>query len=153
MPDLSNPNYLTTRFLKRPTGQQQYDVTVPGVASAALLFDVIGALGEPYRITVRLIHQQELNRANYLGKEASFNIASGLRAACFLYTLIAQFREKYPDAFAMLSTEKRYAFFASQYQKVQEHCVGEGLRWKRFAAMHCDMEKHLIRICARFWGK
>jgi type VI secretion system secreted protein VgrG len=64
------------------TGQQNYHVAVPGTISAALLsvvsFEAIEKLGEPYRISIRLTHPQELNRADYLGKEASFSLAAGL---------------------------------------------------------------------------
>ena len=64
------------------TGQQNYHVAVPGTSNAALLsvvsFEAIEKLGEPYRISIRLTHPQELNRVEYLGKEASFSIAAGL---------------------------------------------------------------------------
>src|SRR5450830_1046918 len=78
MPDSIQDIARTTQLLKTLTGQQQYHVKVPGTASAALLsvvsFEATEALGEPYRIVVQLTHPQELDRAQYLGKEASFNI-------------------------------------------------------------------------------
>ncbi|WP_081768777.1 type VI secretion system Vgr family protein [Herbaspirillum sp. RV1423] len=77
MPDLFNPSRLAAH-LKTLTGQQQYHVIVPGTASAALLsvvsFEAVEKLGEPYRITIQLTHPQELQRADYLGKDASFKI-------------------------------------------------------------------------------
>ncbi|WP_034292798.1 hypothetical protein [Herbaspirillum sp. RV1423] len=60
------------------SGQQRYHVTVPGTASAALLsvvsFEAVEKLGEPYRITIQLTHPQELQRADYLGKDAGSRI-------------------------------------------------------------------------------
>ncbi len=67
--------------------QQQYHVTIPGTASAAALsvmsFEVTEVLGEPYRITIELTHPQELNRSDYLGTEASFNITPSVVDALF----------------------------------------------------------------------
>ena len=78
MPDSIQEIARTTRLLKSITGQQQYHVKVPGTASAAALsvvsFEAVETLGEPYRIVVQLTHPLELSRADYLGKEASFNI-------------------------------------------------------------------------------
>src|SRR5450830_250279 len=78
MPESIQEIARTTPVFKSLTGQQQYHVKVPGTASAAALsvvsFAAVEALGEPYRIVVQLTHPQELNRADYLGKEASFNI-------------------------------------------------------------------------------
>ena len=63
------------------SGHQNYHLSVPGTASAAGLsvaaFEATEALGEPYRIRVTLTHPQELDRADYLGKQASFSIATG----------------------------------------------------------------------------
>jgi type VI secretion system secreted protein VgrG len=82
MQDPSHSHLLPTQLAKSVTGEQHYQVVVPGTANAALLsvvsFEAIEALGEPYRITIQLTHPQELNRADYLGKEASFNIAAGV---------------------------------------------------------------------------
>ncbi|MBB3214923.1 type VI secretion system secreted protein VgrG [Herbaspirillum sp. Sphag1AN] len=70
------------QFSTSITGQQQYHVTVRGTASAAFLsvvsFEAVEALGEPYRITITLTHPQELERADYLGKDASFSMGTGL---------------------------------------------------------------------------
>ncbi|MFJ9531656.1 type VI secretion system Vgr family protein [Herbaspirillum sp. NPDC101396] len=78
MKDVSHSRLLPTQLAKSITGEQHYHVTVPGTANAALLsvvsFQAVEALGEPYRIVVQLTHPQELDRAQYLGKEASFNI-------------------------------------------------------------------------------
>ncbi|MBB3211769.1 uncharacterized protein involved in type VI secretion and phage assembly, partial [Herbaspirillum sp. Sphag1AN] len=69
------------QFSTSITGQQQYHVTVRGTASAAFLsvvsFEAVEALSEPYRITITLTHPQELDRADYLGKEASFSMGAG----------------------------------------------------------------------------
>src|SRR5437879_1909016 len=62
----------------RTTGQQAYFVDVPGTASAAALsvvsFEAVERLGDPYTVTIRLTHPLALDRADYLGKEATFRI-------------------------------------------------------------------------------
>src|SRR5450830_1774944 len=82
MPDPIQEIARTTQLLKPFTSQQLYHVKVPGTPSAAALsvvsFEAVEALGEPYRIVVQLTHPQELNRAEYLGKEASFNITPSI---------------------------------------------------------------------------
>ncbi|MBB3213277.1 uncharacterized protein involved in type VI secretion and phage assembly, partial [Herbaspirillum sp. Sphag1AN] len=76
----TRPQYLATS-LKEVVIEQRYHVGVPGTASAALLsvvsFEAIEALGEPYRISITLTHPQELDRADYLGKEANFSMGAG----------------------------------------------------------------------------
>jgi type VI secretion system secreted protein VgrG len=63
---------------KRMTGRQAYFVDVPGTASAATLsavsFEAVERLGEPYTVTIRLTHALALDRADYLGKAATFRI-------------------------------------------------------------------------------
>jgi len=63
------------------SGQQQYFLKVPGAASAGALsvvsFEAVERLGEPYAVTVQLTHPAELDRADYLGKAASFLIDPG----------------------------------------------------------------------------
>ena len=81
MQDASHSPLFANSLAKSVTGEQHYRVTVPGTANAALLsvmsFEAVEALGEPYRITIQLTHPQQLDRADYLGREASFNIAAG----------------------------------------------------------------------------
>ncbi|WP_454765716.1 type VI secretion system Vgr family protein [Cupriavidus campinensis] len=66
------------RLLKELTGQQSYFLKVPGAASALGLsvvsFTAVERLGEPYAVTVQLTHPLELDRADYLGKPATFLI-------------------------------------------------------------------------------
>jgi type VI secretion system secreted protein VgrG len=80
------------------SAQQSYHVTIPGTSGAALLsvvsFEAVEALGEPYRITVQLTHPQELARADYLSKEASFSIAAGLREPRVFAGCITQFNKR-----------------------------------------------------------
>ncbi|MGO4417128.1 contractile injection system protein, VgrG/Pvc8 family, partial [Cupriavidus sp. KB_39] len=58
-----------------------YFLKVPGAASAGALsvvsFEAVERLGEPYAVTVQLTHPAELDRADYLGKPASFLIDPG----------------------------------------------------------------------------
>jgi len=72
----------TNALVHAVTGRQNYHIAVPGAASAALLsvvsFQAVEKLGEPYRIMIELTHPQELERADYLNKEATFSIAAGL---------------------------------------------------------------------------
>lgn len=60
-------------------GRQAYFLEVPGTASAAALsvvsFEALERMGEPYVVTIQLTHPQALDRADYLGKEATFLIA------------------------------------------------------------------------------
>jgi len=88
------PTQLATSF----TGEQHYQVTVPGTANAALLsvvsFEGVEALGEPYRVTIQLTHPQELDRADYLGKDASFSIATGLHDPRVFAGCITKFNKR-----------------------------------------------------------
>lgn len=63
------------------TGRQSYFLKVPGSASAAGLsvvsFEAMERLGEPYQVRVRLTHPLELDRAEYLNRDATFVIAAG----------------------------------------------------------------------------
>ncbi len=63
---------------KRLTGQQSYFVEVPSSASAAGLsvvsFEAVERMGEPYTVTIQLTHPLELDRADYLNKDATFVI-------------------------------------------------------------------------------
>ncbi|SCU74071.1 Rhs element Vgr protein [Cupriavidus necator] len=65
-------------LLKRITGRQAYSVEVPGTASATALsvvaFVAVERLGDPYTVTIQLTHPLALDRADYLGKEATFRI-------------------------------------------------------------------------------
>ncbi|MFJ9534690.1 type VI secretion system Vgr family protein [Herbaspirillum sp. NPDC101396] len=97
MQDPSHSHLLPTQLAKSVTGEQHYQVVVPGAANAALLsvvsFEAVEALGEPYCIKIRLTHPQELNRADYLGKEASFSIAAGLHDPRVFAGCITQFNK------------------------------------------------------------
>ncbi|WP_301288212.1 type VI secretion system Vgr family protein [Ralstonia chuxiongensis] len=68
------------RVVRAVTGRQPYRLDVPGTQSAQALsvvsFEAIERLGEPYRITIELTHPDELVRADYLGKDATFSIDS-----------------------------------------------------------------------------
>ncbi|BDB26152.1 type VI secretion system tip protein VgrG [Cupriavidus sp. P-10] len=61
------------------TGRQAYFLEVPGTASAAALsvvsFEAVERMGAPYVVTIQLTHPLALDRADYLGKEATFLIA------------------------------------------------------------------------------
>ncbi len=58
--------------------RQSYFLEVPTAASAAGLsvvsFEAVERLGEPYVVTVQLTHPLELDRADYLGRDAAFVI-------------------------------------------------------------------------------
>ncbi|SDD22062.1 type VI secretion system secreted protein VgrG [Cupriavidus sp. YR651] len=60
------------------TGRQTYFLEVPGTASASALsviaFEAVERMGDPYIVTVQLTHPLELDRADYLGKAATFRI-------------------------------------------------------------------------------
>ncbi|RZT30860.1 phage late control D family protein [Cupriavidus agavae] len=62
-------------------GRQSYFLEVPGAAGASGLsvasFDAVERLGEPYRVTVRLTHPENLPRSDFLQKDASFVIDPG----------------------------------------------------------------------------
>ncbi|WP_454766946.1 type VI secretion system Vgr family protein [Cupriavidus campinensis] len=66
------------RLLNELTGRQSYFLKIPGAASALGLsvvsFTAVERLGEPYAVTVELTHPLELDRADYLGKPATFVI-------------------------------------------------------------------------------
>ncbi|WP_454757443.1 type VI secretion system Vgr family protein [Cupriavidus campinensis] len=61
--------------------RQSYFLKVPGATSAAGLsvvsFEAVERLGEPYEAIVQLTHPLELDRADYLGKPATFLIDPG----------------------------------------------------------------------------
>ncbi|GLC95631.1 type IV secretion protein Rhs [Cupriavidus sp. TA19] len=61
------------------TGRQAYFLEVPGTASAAALsvvsIEAVERMGAPYVVTIQLTHPLALDRADYLGKEATFLIA------------------------------------------------------------------------------
>src|SRR5450830_620916 len=82
MPEMNTLFNQANALVHAVTGRQNYHITVPGAASAALLsvvsFQAVEKLGEPYRIMIELTHPQELERADYLNKEATFSIAAGL---------------------------------------------------------------------------
>jgi type VI secretion system secreted protein VgrG len=65
-------------LLRGLTGRQAYFLEVPGTTSAAALsvvsFEAAERMGEPYTVTIQLTHALDLNRADYLGKEATFLI-------------------------------------------------------------------------------
>ena len=60
------------------TGEQRYLVKVPGTANANALsvvsFEGIERMGGEYRFTVDVTHPEELLRAGYLGKDATFSM-------------------------------------------------------------------------------
>ena len=60
------------------TGHQPYRLEVigpaNGVALSVVSFDAVERIGEPYRITIELTHREDLARADYLGRDASFSI-------------------------------------------------------------------------------
>jgi type VI secretion system secreted protein VgrG len=68
-------------LLRGLTGRQAYFLQVPGTASAAALsvvsFEAVERMGEPYTLTIQLTHPLELDRADYLGKAATFLIDAG----------------------------------------------------------------------------
>src|SRR5450830_493930 len=82
MPEMNTLFNQANALVHAVTGRQNYHITVPGAVSAALLsvesFQAVEKLGEPYRIMIELTHPQELERADYLNKEATFSIAAGL---------------------------------------------------------------------------
>jgi len=63
------------------TGRQSYFLEVPSAASAVALsvvsFEAVERLGEPYKVTIRLTHPLELDRAEYLNRDATFVIDAG----------------------------------------------------------------------------
>ncbi|MGO4154159.1 contractile injection system protein, VgrG/Pvc8 family, partial [Cupriavidus sp. YAF13] len=60
---------------------QAYFLEVPGAASAAELsvvsFEAVERLGDTYTVTIQLAHPLPLDRADYLGKDATFLIDPG----------------------------------------------------------------------------
>jgi len=60
------------------TGHQPYRLEVigpaNGVALSVVSFDAVERMSEPYRITIELTHREDLARADYLGRDASFSI-------------------------------------------------------------------------------
>ncbi|AQV94905.1 type IV secretion protein Rhs [Cupriavidus necator] len=60
------------------TGRQSYFLEVPGTASAVALcvvsFEAVERMGHPYTVTIQLTHPLALDRADYLGKAATFLI-------------------------------------------------------------------------------
>ncbi|CAG2160319.1 type VI secretion system Vgr family protein [Cupriavidus numazuensis] len=65
-------------LLKGIAGRQAYFLEVPSAPTAAALsvvsFEAVERLGEPYVVTVQLTHPLELDRADYLGRDAAFVI-------------------------------------------------------------------------------
>jgi type VI secretion system secreted protein VgrG len=59
-------------------GRQSYFLDVTGPANGSTLsvvsFTAVERIGEPYRITIELTHQESLARADYLGHDATFTI-------------------------------------------------------------------------------
>ncbi|UBM08125.1 type VI secretion system Vgr family protein [Cupriavidus metallidurans] len=66
---------------KLVAGRQVYFLEVPGASSAAELsvvsFEAVERLGDPYKVTVQLTHPLELDRAEYLNRNATFVIHAG----------------------------------------------------------------------------
>jgi type VI secretion system secreted protein VgrG len=62
------------------TGRQSYFLEVPGTESASALsvvsFEAVERIGEPYRVTIELTSLVSLTRADYLGRDANFLIAT-----------------------------------------------------------------------------
>jgi len=60
------------------TGRQSYFLEVPAAPSAVALsvvsFEAVERLGEPYKVTIRLTHPLDLDRAEYLNRDAAFVI-------------------------------------------------------------------------------
>ena len=79
-PDEQRRTYGSAPF-KGLTGRQAYFLEVPGTASAADLsvvsFEAVERMGEPYTVTILLTHPLPLDRADYLGKDATFLIDPG----------------------------------------------------------------------------
>src|SRR5450830_185887 len=97
MQDASHSPRFPNPLAKSLAAAQYYHVTVLGTANAALLsvvsFAAVEALGEPYRITIQLTHPQQLDRADYLGRDASFSIAAGLHAPRIFTGCITHFNK------------------------------------------------------------
>lgn len=79
MPDLGKElRSFGEPLLKALTGRQAYFLEVPGTTSATALsvvsFEAVERMGEPYTVTIQLTHPLDLNRADFLGKEATFLI-------------------------------------------------------------------------------
>jgi len=68
-------------LLKAVTGRQAYHLDVPSARSAAGLsvmsFEAEERLGEPYSVKVRLTHPMNLDRLEYLRRDATFSIDPG----------------------------------------------------------------------------
>jgi type VI secretion system secreted protein VgrG len=69
---------IAERAAQAVTGRQPYHLEVigpaHGVALSVVAFEAVERLGEPYRITIELTHPQDLVRADYLGRDATFSI-------------------------------------------------------------------------------
>ncbi len=65
-------------LLKGLTGRQAYFLDVPSAVTSAALsvvsFKAVERLGEPYEVTIQLTHPLELDRSQYLGRDATFRI-------------------------------------------------------------------------------
>src|SRR5450830_1299324 len=98
MPEMNTLFNQANALVHAVTGRQNYHITVPGAVSAALLsvesFQAVEKLGEPYRIMIELTHPQELERADYLNKEATFSIAAGLHEPRSFAGCITQFNKR-----------------------------------------------------------
>ena len=60
------------------TGRQSYHLDVQGAANGIALsvvsFEAVERMGEPYRISIELTHPSDLQRADYLSRDATFTI-------------------------------------------------------------------------------
>ncbi len=65
-------------LLKGLTGRQAYFLDVPSAVTSAALsvvsFKAVERLGEPYEVTIQLTHPLELDRSQYLGRDATLRI-------------------------------------------------------------------------------
>ncbi|TPQ40154.1 type VI secretion system Vgr family protein [Cupriavidus pinatubonensis] len=75
---VEEPKATASDLPKGITGRQAYFLEVPSAPTAAALsvvsFKAVERLGEPYVVTVQLTHPLELDRADYLGRDAAFVI-------------------------------------------------------------------------------
>lgn len=78
MPDILEKMNLARVAHNSATGKQMYFLEVPGNANASRLsvvsFEGVEHIGDPYRLTIMLTHPDELLRADYLGKDATFSV-------------------------------------------------------------------------------
>lgn len=66
------------RAISALTGRQSYHLEVigsaDGLALSVVSFEAVERMGEPYRITIELTHEGELQRSDFLGQDANFTI-------------------------------------------------------------------------------